>query len=134
MNSVTRKPSLGVGRFSKSMYGLCSVTLPPCRSGSASNASFEPHNQFIVDSLRHRHYHRSSLVLNKEHDELCRLSLAGVPTHKVNVIRALIESLAGRQRHFLTTFHLHDDRTLHQVDERVRIVPMDGIDAARRIL
>src|SRR5262245_36953315 len=25
MNSVTRKPSLGVGRFSKSMYGVCSV-------------------------------------------------------------------------------------------------------------
>jgi hypothetical protein len=26
MNSVTRKPSLGAGRFSKSMYGVCSVT------------------------------------------------------------------------------------------------------------
>jgi hypothetical protein len=27
MNSVTRKPSLGAGRFSKSMEGVCSVTV-----------------------------------------------------------------------------------------------------------
>jgi len=28
MNSVTMKSSLGTGRFSKSMYGVCSVTVP----------------------------------------------------------------------------------------------------------
>src|SRR5262245_61602075 len=27
MNSVTRKPSLGAGKLSKSMYGVCSVTV-----------------------------------------------------------------------------------------------------------
>jgi hypothetical protein len=26
MNWVTRKPSLGLGRFSKSIYGVCSLT------------------------------------------------------------------------------------------------------------
>src|SRR5512134_1967873 len=39
MNSVTRKPPFGVGRFSKSMYGVCSVTatsLPGCVLGPSS--------------------------------------------------------------------------------------------------
>jgi hypothetical protein len=37
MNSVTRKPSLGVGRFSKSMYGVCSgivTSLPKLIQGA----------------------------------------------------------------------------------------------------
>jgi hypothetical protein len=34
MKCVTRKPSVGVGRFSKSIAGVCSVTILPSSDGS----------------------------------------------------------------------------------------------------
>src|SRR5215510_608592 len=84
-------------------------------------------------SFRHRHYHLSSLVLNEEHDELCRLGTACIPTDDMNIVRAFIKGLAWCQSHFLSTFHLHDDRTLQHIDECMGIVPVDRIHAARRV-
>src|SRR5262245_24265128 len=73
----------------------------------------------------------STLFFHQEHDELCRFAVARVAPDDVNVIRAFIESFAGFECDGLGTSQLHHDRTLEHVDERVRIVPMDFVSAAR---
>src|SRR3954453_5532140 len=50
----------------------------------------------------------------------------------MNVVGAFIEALARRQRHLVSTFHLHRDRTFQHVNTYLRIVPMDGARKARR--
>src|SRR6185295_10093075 len=54
-------------------------------------------------------YHRCSLGLDKEGDELRRFRRASVPGNDVNVIRIFIESVTGLQGEFRSAFHLHDD-------------------------
>ncbi|HSU33689.1 MAG TPA: hypothetical protein VLJ11_20845 [Bryobacteraceae bacterium] len=40
----------------------------------------------------------------------------------MNIVGAFIESLAGRQRDFLATFHLHDNGAFQYIQKRMRIV------------
>ncbi len=72
------------------------------------------------------HYRRTALVLQQEHQELGRFGAAGVASNDMDVVRAFIKRLPGKQRHRLSSFHLHHDRALQHVDERIGIVPVDG--------
>ena len=70
MNWVIRKPSLGAGRFSKSMDGVCSVTVraPWLRSEDCGNTLIgavrtEPGvgDDLVVVAVHHQHWHRDLL-------------------------------------------------------------------------
>lgn len=45
--------------------------------------------------LFHGREDRRALVLDQEHDELCRLRAAGVPPDRMHVLRAFVERVAG---------------------------------------
>src|SRR5437867_3199369 len=77
---------------------------------------------------------RYTLFFHQEHDELRRFALARVAADDVNVIRAFIESFAGFERDGLAASQLHHDRTLEHVDKGVRIVSMDFVSPARRVV
>src|SRR5246500_2965617 len=80
------------------------------------------------------YYYRSAFVLHEEHDEFRRFGLAGVPSNDVNIIRAFIESLTRRESHFFSTSHLHHDGAFQNINESMRIVTVDWVRTARRIL
>ena len=63
----------------------------------------------LIGLFRHWHQHRSALVLDQDHQELCRLGTACIPTDDVNIIGPFIKGLSWRQRYFLATLHLHHD-------------------------
>ena len=60
--------------------------------------------------------------------------LARVAADDVHVVRSFVEALSGLQGHFFAALDLHDDGPFEHVDERVRIVAMDRIDGAGRIV
>ena len=62
------------------------------------------------------------------------LGAARVSAHDVDVVGPFIEGLARCQGDFLAALDLHDDRPFQHVDEGVRIVTMNRVDRARRIL
>ena len=80
-----------------------------------------------------RYQHRGALVFYEEHDELRRLGFAGIAADNVDVIRAFVEGLTRPEGHFLAASYLLNDRSLENIDERIGIVAMYGVDVARRI-
>src|SRR4029077_7657763 len=76
----------------------------------------------------------SALVLHEEHDEFRRFGLAGVAADHVNVIRAFIESLTRRESHFFSASNLHHDGAFQNINESMRVVTVDRVRTARRIL
>src|SRR5262245_15623419 len=75
-----------------------------------------------------------TFVLDEEHEEPGRRSLARVSANGVHVVRALIESLARPQCDGRPVFHLHDDIALQDVDERLRMMRVHRVDASRRVV
>src|SRR5262245_6401654 len=135
MNSVTRKPSLGVGRFSKSMYGTCSVTVaslptlrPGCLKVPLNAEDQEPRGSF--DGRQDR----CAFVLRQEDEELCRRGVARVSADDVHVVGALIEGLAWPQCDGCSTSDLHHDGSLQDVDERLRVMGMYRVRVSWRVL
>lgn len=47
------------------------------------------------------------LVLDEQHQELCRLGVAGVSADLVDAVWALIKALSGMQSHFLAPFRFY---------------------------
>src|SRR5262249_49764413 len=79
-------------------------------------------------------HHVDSLLLQKDHNELCRLRRTRIATDRVHIVGSFIESLAWSEGDLLAAPHLHDNRTLQDVDECVCIVTMDGVHCPRRII
>src|SRR5215471_17586834 len=84
-------------------------------------------------ALLGRKHFRNSLVFHQEHHEFRGFAVARAAADDVDVIRAFIESFASFDRDGVGALQLHHDRTLEHVDERVSIVPMDFVSAARRV-
>ena len=74
---------------------------------------------------------RNTLFFHQEDDELRRFAVARVAADDVNLIRAFIEHFAGFERDGLDVSQLHHNRTLDNVNERVRIVSMNFVSPAR---
>src|SRR5262249_24394637 len=107
----TSRGNCGASRIQYLLGAVYGVT----RSANSSSAS----------DLVHRRQYRRAFVLDEEHDEFCRLSLAGVPPNDVDVIRPFIEGLTGCQTHFLSAPHLHHDGTFQHINKPMCIVAMD---------
>src|SRR5262249_32103025 len=69
-------------------------------------------------------------VLYEEHQEFCWLGTACVPTDDMHVVGSLVVRLPRSQFHFLSALDLHHDGTFQDVDEPMRIVPVDWIGSA----
>src|SRR5262249_21928510 len=75
----------------------------------------------------------STVVLDEKDKELCRLRAARVPADRMNVVGTFIKRLPGRERDFLTALHLHHNRAFQNINERMRVVPVNRILRTRRI-
>lgn len=84
--------------------------------------------------LVHGHENGSLLVLDEEHQELCRLGVAGVSTDQVDAVWTLIERLSVMKSHFLAPFHLHYDRAFEHIDKSTGVMAVDGIRSARGVI
>src|SRR5262245_10430339 len=79
-------------------------------------------------------HHVDSLLLQKDHDELRWLRCTRIATDRMHIVGSFIESLPWHESDFLATPHLHDNRSLQDVDECVCIMTMDGVHRPRRII
>src|SRR5215469_12215836 len=75
-----------------------------------------------------------TLVLNEDDEKLRRVCLAGVATDNVNVIGTFIEGLTRMKGDRLLPLNLHYDGAFQHINECVRVMAMDGVHCARRIL
>ena len=75
-----------------------------------------------------------TFVFNEYDEKLRGFRLAGVATDNVNVIGTFIEGLTRVKGDRLRPLDLHDDGTFQHIHERVRVVSMDWIRSAGRIL
>src|SRR4029079_16585175 len=82
----------------------------------------------------HRDEYRRVLVLQQDHHELGWLRVARVASDRVDVLRPLVERLTVGERNGLATLHTHYDGAFEHVDERVSVVLVDRVGAARWIL
>src|SRR5262245_48995905 len=82
----------------------------------------------------YRHDRRSAFVLDHDHHEFRRLGRACVPVDEVNVVGAFIEALSRCQCYRFSPLQLHHNRALQDVNERMRIVSVDGARPAGRML
>src|SRR6478752_7449822 len=80
------------------------------------------------------HQHRRTFVLHEDDEEFCRFGFAGVSPDDVNILGAFIEGLTRRQSDFLPASYLHDDRAFEDINKPMRVVPMDWVLTAWRIL
>src|SRR5262245_29007606 len=111
--------------------------MPLTASSGVTGASREAPPVTLSLSIRQLlrwHHHRSALFLDQDHDEFCRLGLAGVSANDVNIVGAFIEGLSWFQGDRLATLQLHHDGALHYVNERVCIVPVNRVRRAGRVL
>src|SRR5882672_751330 len=88
----------------------------------------------ISQQLLYWHERRSALVLDQEHQEFRRLGRACVPVNEMNIVGAFIEALSRCQCYLFSALHLHHDRALQHVDERMCIVSVDSARLAGRML
>src|SRR6516165_8643924 len=79
-------------------------------------------------------YHVDSLLLQKDHDELRWFRRTRIAADRVHIVGSFIESLPWSEGDLLAAPHLHDDRTLQDVDKCVCVVTMDGVHRPRRII
>src|SRR6516225_7387643 len=75
-----------------------------------------------------------TLVINEYDEKLRRLRLAGVATDNVNVIGTFIERLTSVKGDRLLPLNLHYDGAFQHIIECVRVMAMDGVCCAGRIL
>src|SRR6185503_1330142 len=72
---------------------------------------------------------RCTFVLDQEHQELGRRSLARVSANDVHIVQPLVKGLASRQCDGCPTSDLHHDGALEYVDERLRMMRMHRVHA-----
>jgi hypothetical protein len=53
---------------------------------------------------------------------------------QVDAFWILIERLSGMKSHLLAPFHLHHDRAFEHVDKSTRVMAVDWVDSARRVI
>src|SRR5262249_7386736 len=87
-----------------------------------------------VQALFDRCQDRRTLVLNEDDEKLRRLCLAGVATDNVNVVWTFIEGLTRVKGDRFLPLNLHYDGAFQHINECVRVMAMDGVHCARRIL
>src|SRR5262245_63786732 len=75
-----------------------------------------------------------TLVFNEYDEKLRRLRLAGVATDNVNIIGTFIERLTSVKSDWLRPLDLHDDSAFQHVNECMRVMPMNWVYSAGRIL
>src|SRR5262245_34032457 len=87
-----------------------------------------------MKSLFDRHKDGGTLVFNHYDEKLRRLRLASVATDNVNVIRTFIEGLTRVKGDWLRPLNLHDDGAFQHIDKCVRVMTMNWVCCAGRIL
>src|SRR5262245_18415936 len=90
--------------------------------------------RMTVESLFDRCQGGRTLVLNENDEKLRRLRLAGVATDNVNVIGTFIEGLTSVKSDRLRPLDLHDDGAFQHIDKCVRVMTMNWVCCAGRIL
>src|SRR5262245_44003313 len=75
-----------------------------------------------------------TLVFNEYDEKLRRLRLAGVASDHVNVIGTFIEGLTSLKGDRLRPLDLHDDGAFQHIDKCVRVMTMNWVCSAGRIL
>jgi peptidoglycan/xylan/chitin deacetylase (PgdA/CDA1 family) len=110
----------------------------PIRKMSVTQAAREIEEGFAslreTTELLGGQHHVDSLLLQKDHDELRWLRRTRIATDRVHIVGPFIESLPWHEGDLLAAPHLHDNRTLQDVDECVCVVTMDGVHRPRRII
>ena len=84
-------------------------------------------------NLLHRNQNRRIFVFEQEHQELGGFRLACVAANGVNIVGAFIKRLSRRKSYGLSAIHGHDNTAFQHIDEPMRVVPVNGIVATRRI-
>src|SRR6476646_2764281 len=110
----------------------CPRSPPRMRPATLSSTARSP-ALGLTTSLYGDQYRRV-LVLEEEDHELGRLCLARVAPDGVNVRRSLVERLTRGERHGLATLDAHHDGAFEHVDQRVRVVLVDRVGAAWRVV
>src|SRR5262245_7404582 len=80
------------------------------------------------------HERRSALVLDQDHQEFRRLSIACVPVDDMDIVRAFIEILSWCHCYLLSPLHLLHNGALQDVSKRMCIVSVDSGPPAGRML
>src|SRR5262245_40732429 len=81
------------------------------RNGTVKFLSMYPNllSRLWSRSFRHRHQRWSALVLEQQHDKLCRLRTARVLADDMDIVAVLVEGLSWFQGYRFATLHLHND-------------------------
>src|SRR5262249_9198812 len=108
----------------------CSATAPSAQHMLTSTFQRRGDNSALFDRCQDRR----TLVLNEDDEKLRRVCLAGVGTDNVNVVRTFIEGLTRVKGDRLLPLNLHYDGAFQHINECVRVMAMDGVHCARRIL
>src|SRR5438552_13853260 len=67
---------------------------------------------FCLQQSLYWHEHRSTLLLDQEHQEFRRLGTACVPVNDMNIVGAFIEGLSWCQCYLFSTLQLHHNGAL----------------------
>src|SRR5579864_7364419 len=77
---------------------------------------------------------RRSFILDKEDDELRRFRLTRVAAYGMNVFRRFVKYLPRTKPAKRASADLHLNFPVENIDDRVRIMPVDRVDGPRCIV